>query len=157
MKQLNQIVLCSEHEGRSFLRELAVFDDHAIVTHLERLPYLYHELVRKHRGRKDLVETLDVPIEKPDRYAGCPYCGNRRVFQCSKCGFYSCLAAGADKHHCPGCDRNFRVVTTNRSFASRSGFVDRAMVHQGDQRGLNWSRATQNLFGLIRHLNQDSG
>ena len=47
MKHLNQIILCSESEGRSFLRELAVFDEFAIVTHVEAMPFRYHETLKK--------------------------------------------------------------------------------------------------------------
>lgn len=154
MEQLNQIVLCSENEGRSFLREITVFEEFAVVTGIETLPFRYHETLDARRNRKDFVEKLTVPVKRSDRYRHCPLCGNRTVFQCTKCGFHSCMITGAAEHDCPGCGKSYKTETSSESYASKSGFVGDAFHDERSKRSLSWDRAHKSLLRLIDHRNK---
>lgn len=152
MQQLNQIILCSQARGRSYLRELAVFDAFAVVTNIERLPFRYHELIGKKRAKDELVVTLDVPIRRTANHRACPFCGQGTIFQCSHCGFLSCKEIGTNEHHCPGCDRTYRTKSMKESHASESGFVDTALVDRSSDN--RWTDAQSTLLGLINHRNR---
>ncbi|RCK43665.1 hypothetical protein TH25_21180 [Thalassospira profundimaris] len=155
MQQLNQIILCSKTKARSFLREVAVFDDFAVVTNIERLPFRYHEMLGKKRSKRDQVVGLDLPIRRTDSHRGCPYCGQQAVFHCRKCGFLSCTDLSKFEHHCPGCDKAYPLRTMRGSHASESGFVDTALVDRSSER--KWKDAQSALLDLIEHRNrQDS-
>ncbi len=152
MQQLNQIVLCSQTKGRSYLREIAVFDKFGVVTNTETLPFRYHEVLAKKRGKNDLVTTLEVPIRRTASHRGCPYCGRRTIFQCNRCGFVSCADADAGEHHCPGCDRTHKSERMTGTHASESGFVDKALVDSPSTD--RWNEAQAKLLGLIEHRNR---
>ena len=151
MKQLNQIILCSRNEGRSYLRELSVTEDYAFVTHVEALPFRYHELLLNKRKKKDKIDEISVPIRNSTLHDGCTYCGNGTTFQCSRCGFYSCMKGRAEQHYCPGCEKAYEVCSVKTSRASRSGFVHESPTGGKDD---GWARAQDALLGLIQHRNK---
>lgn len=152
MQQLNQIVLCSQTMGRSYLREIAVFDKFGVVTNTEILPFRYHEMIGKKRAKDDLVITLDVPIKRTASHRGCPFCGQVTIFQCKICGFLSCADLAKYEHHCPGCDRSTPIYAAKQTHASQSGFVDKALVDPPTEN--RWNEAQAKLLGLIGHRNR---
>lgn len=154
MQELNQIVLCSSCDGRSFLREIAVFDEFAVVTGIESLPFRYHETLDARRNKKDFVEKFAVPLKRSERYGHCPLCGNRTVFQCKRCGFHSCMVTGANEHECPGCGKSYKTQNCSESYASKSGFVGDAFNDRGSKRSLGWDQAHKSLLRLIDHRNK---
>ncbi|MEQ8694486.1 MAG: hypothetical protein RIC85_04060 [Gammaproteobacteria bacterium] len=155
MKQLNQIILCSRNEGRSYLRELSVMEDYAFVTHVEALPFRYHELLlSSKRKRKDKIDEISVPIRNSALHDGCAYCGNGTTFQCDHCGFYSCMKTGAEKHYCPGCDKNYKAYPAETSRASLSGFMHEPKKSPAEGIEDSWARAQDALLGLIQHRNR---
>jgi len=154
MKELNQIVLCSSCDGRSFLREITVFDEFAVVTGFETLPFRYYETLDARRIKKDVVEELTVPLKRSDRYQHCPLCGNRTVFQCKRCGFHSCMITDAIEHECPGCGKSYKTQTAKVSYASKSGFVDDAFHDRVAERSRGWDHAHKALLRLIDHRNK---
>ncbi len=160
MKQLNQLILCSETEGRSFLRELAVFEQFAIVTHIEAMPFRYYETLKKLKKPKNEVVRLTVPVQRTKRHTGCPFCGNKGTFQCTGCGYVSCRNGAAPEHSCPGCNKTYKTKTADASYASGSGFVNDGLQpkNSSGQGGLSfetdlWKRANGKLLKLIRDRN----
>ena len=160
MKHLNQIILCSESEGRSFLRELAVFDEFAIVTHVEALPFRYHETLKKLKNPKGDIVRLTVPVERTNRHSGCPFCGTSGTFQCSNCGYVSCHDTALPGHLCPGCKKSFKTKTADAKFASGSGFVNdglRSKISSFKQEPSFevdlWNRSHSKLLKLIHDKN----
>lgn len=151
MKELNQIILCSQTKGRSYLRELAVFDEFAVVTNIERLPFRFHELLGKKRAKDELVVKLEVPVRKTASHKGCPYCGQGTIFQCSHCGFLSCSGSANRDHHCPGCDKTYKSKAVSGTLASESGFINMPSANRSD--GNRWGEAQAALLGLIKHQN----
>ena len=151
MKQLNQIILCSQTNDRSFVREIAVFDAFAVVTNIETLPFRYHELLGKKQVKDDLVVTLDVPVKRTASHRGCPFCGQVTIFQCSRCGFLSCADIVKHEHYCPGCKKTTRIVPAKQSVASESGFVGKALVNPASAD--RWSETQGTLLRLIKHRN----
>jgi hypothetical protein len=160
MKQLNQIILCSTSEGRSFLRELAVLDQFAIVTHIEVMPFRYHETLKKLKKTKDGVVRLTVPVQRSNRHNGCPFCGNTGTFQCKGCGYVSCRNGMMPDHTCPGCKKTYKAVPADANYASNSGFVndklqpDKTGGNQGQSSEIDlWNRANGKLLKLMHHRN----
>lgn len=154
MKELNQIILCSTIEGRSFLRGVMVLEDYAVVTHVERLPFRYHEILLDKRRKKERDEEITVPVWRGSLHKGCAFCGNGSTFQCGHCGFYSCMKIGAGEHYCLGCKKTRKTKPVKTSHASNSGFVGNALL--GDTPG-SWDRAQSALLGLIQHRNRHAG
>ena len=151
MKQLNQIILCSQTTGRSFLREIAVFDEFGVVTNIERLPFRYHMILGKQRSRREQVVSLDVPIRRTASHKVCIYCGQSAVFHCSKCGFLSCTDITKYEHLCPGCEKTYPLHATKSTHASDSGFVNSALAPKAiDNR---WGETQSKLLGLIEYRN----
>jgi len=160
MKQLNQLILCSESEGRSFLRELAVFDQFAIVTHIEAMPFRYHETLKKLKKAKEEIVPLTVPVQRTHRHTGCPFCGRAGTFQCNGCGYVSCRNGAKPDHICPGCKKTFKTAPVDVTYASGSGFVNDGLRPDktGNPQSATfetdlWKRANGKLIKLINHRN----
>ena len=142
VQNLNQIILCSRLEHRSFLREVEIVNGTAIVTHVETLPFRFHELLAKHPVAGDAIDELNRAPIVPDRYKGCPFCGNRTTYWCS-CGTASCKT-----------ERTSKPVRT--TYASESGFVgERLQAANSDQdreASLKqaWQRSQAGLFDLVK-------
>lgn len=155
VQNLNQIILCSTLEHRSFLREVEIVNGTAIVTHVETLPFRFHELLAKHPVAGDAIDELNRAPIVPGRYKGCPFCGNRTTYWCS-CGTASCKTVGIDRHYCPGCKTERTSKPVRTTYASESGFVgERLQAANSDQdreASLKqaWQRSQAGLFNLVK-------
>lgn len=123
MKELNQYILCSVREGQGYVRELAVFDELAVVVGINPLPYGFHRIVDKTRDNHDIATSVDVPIYHPHRYGFCVHCGNQHTFTCSKCKLISCRDPMEPKHRCPGCKKSYETQPADSVLASNSGLI----------------------------------
>ena len=161
MKQLNQIILCCDSEGRSFLRELAVFEEFAMVTHIEALPFRYHETLKELKKSKEKVSCFTMPVKRTNRHTGCPFCGNTGTFQCNHCGHMSCWNTALPEQICPGCKKAYKAAPVEARYASGSGFIEDGLQSKETPEGNKtsseadlWKRANGNLLKLIGHRNQ---
>ncbi|MEQ8228185.1 MAG: hypothetical protein RIA64_08875 [Rhodospirillales bacterium] len=154
-KQLNQIILCSKMEHRSFLREIELVGGSAIVTHVEALPFRFHEMLAAHPVKDDAVNQLERAPIVPERHKGCPFCGNRTTYWCS-CGTVSCKIVGTDRHWCPGCKAEHASSPISTSYASESGFVQDRLAKtssaqlRDEDRQAAWQRSQSGLFNFMK-------
>lgn len=152
MKELKQIVLCSQVTDYSFIRNIRVTNEYAFVSSVEKLPFRYHEFLLKRRKRKDRQTKIDVPIRSPIESLQCAYCSNTKTYRCDVCGFLSCMPTGTVRHYCPGCRKTYATQSARASYASSSGFIG-INLFQGSA---YWRRAQDALLELIDHRNRHS-
>lgn len=150
MKDLKQIILCSQVADRSFIRNIRVTNEYALVTSVEKLPFRYHEFLLTRRKKKDREARINVPFKGEPASLRCAYCDNTIIFQCDKCGFQSCTTAGASEHYCPGCRKTYRPRTIDYCDASNSGFVGINLIPGFD----SWDRAQLALRRLVDYRNR---
>ncbi len=121
---LSQVIFCSTHDKRAFLREVAVTPTDAAVTRVETLPPGYEHAMAHLRHAHEPVHAFPGMLKAFSNYEGCPYCGNLLTYECGTCGALSCISGDFRRHHtCPVCGTIAEVQMTDHFLASESGFT----------------------------------
>ena len=121
---LNQIIYCSTHDGRAFLREVAVTPTDAAVTRIETLPQGYEHAMAHMRNPREQVRRIPGALKTMSNYKGCPYCGKTTAYECDNCGALSCISSDPPPHHaCPVCGSIGEPEWGNYHTVSDSGFT----------------------------------
>jgi len=129
IQHLYQIIYCSEREGRTYRREIAVsHSGDMMVTNVETLPPFYDQAMERFRDDQEAVVGIagGLSFLKPE-FRGCPFCANQSVYCCREnaggCGAYSCLSRDADHHACPKCGTLSGIEPSSFRVMSSSGFT----------------------------------
>src|ERR1017187_8357358 len=101
-RYLSQVVYCSTHDRRAYLRQIAISERDAMVTRIETLPPGYEHAMAHMRDPHEDIEAAPANPKFLGDYKGCPHCGNRNTFLCA-CGNLSCLSSDAHHTTCPVC------------------------------------------------------
>ena len=61
-------------------------------------------------------ETIDGSLCSSSSYNGCPYCGQKALYKCSKCGTLNCHSHGTKNVKCVNCGNEGTIGGTIDSF-----------------------------------------
>jgi hypothetical protein len=170
---LSQVVYCSTHDKRAFLREVAVTPTDAAVTRVEILPPGYEHAMSPMRHPHEPVHVFRGMLKAFSNYQGCPYCGNVLTYECGTCGALSCISRDFRRHHtCPVCGTIAETELAGHFVASESGFTGNRLPNlpwngggdpasprvarpTGGQVERNYDWARKDFTEVMRHPSRD--